>query len=335
MAQNTDRTILVAGGAGYIGSHTCKALAAAGFLPVTFDNLATGHREFVRWGPLEVGDIRDPVRLSEALAAHRPAGIVHFAAHCYVGDSVTEPAKYYDNNVAGSICLLNAVREAGIAALVFSSSCAVYGVPDTLPISETVPKNPINPYGRTKLMIEQAMEDYSRAYDLRFMALRYFNAAGADDDGEIGERHDPETHLIPRAVLAALGADITFGLYGDDYPTPDGTAIRDYIHVGDLADAHVRALRYLLDGGASDAVNLGTGIGASIRDVIRAVAAELDTPVPHVVEPRRPGDPPELVARPLKARDVLGFSPIRSSLKTIVRSACRWHRKELSTSAGQ
>src|SRR5207302_1259202 len=264
-------TILVTGGAGYVGGHACKALAGAGYRPVVYDNLSRGHREAVRWGPLVEGDLHDRARLVAALREHGIGAVMHFAAFAYVGESVTEPEIYYRNNVGGTLALLAAMREAAVGTIVFSSTCAVYGIPDRLPIGETTAKAPLNPYGETKLAIERALHWYAGAYDLRFAALRYFNAAGADIDGEIGEEHEPETHLIPRVLRAALGTGEPVEVYGTDYPTPDGTAIRDYIHVTDLADAHVRALLYLSAGGDSAAVNLGTGQGCSVRPVIATV----------------------------------------------------------------
>src|SRR5712671_1222665 len=236
------QSILVTGGAGYVGSHACKALAGAGYLPVTYDNLSRGHREAVRWGPLVEGDLHDQARLAAALRGHRVAAVMHFAAFAYVGESVAEPEIYYANNLGGTLALMGAMRKARVERIVFSSTCAVYGVPDRLPIRETAAKSPLNPYGDTKLAIERALHWYAGAYGMRYAALRYFNAAGADPDGEIGEDHEPETHLIPLVLRAALGRGGPIEIYGTDYPTPDGTAIRDYIHVGDLADAHVLAL---------------------------------------------------------------------------------------------
>lgn len=315
--------VLVVGGAGYIGSHACKALARAGYLPVAYDDLSLGHAHAVKWGPLEVGDIADAARLADTLARHRPVGAMHFAAFAAVGESVADPARYYRNNVAGTLVLLDALRAAGIGRFVFSSTCAVYGTPARVPIAEDTPRLPVNPYGRTKLMVEQALEDYGRAYGLGWTALRYFNAAGADPDGEIGEEHDPETHLIPRAFMAARGDIERLDLFGDDYPTPDGTCVRDYVHVSDLAEAHVAALRRLEAGGASRAFNLGTGRGCSVQEVLHAVARIVGRPVPTRLAPRRAGDPPELVADPARARDELGFVPRLSGLDTIVTTAWR------------
>lgn len=317
--------ILVTGGAGYIGSHACKALAAAGYLPVAFDNLVYGHREAVKWGPLVVGDIADRRALDAVFAEHRPAAVMHFAAYAYVGESVSDPARYYRNNVGGSLSLLDAMREAGCGALVFSSTCATYGEPGAMPIREDHAQQPVNPYGRTKLVIEQAMADYGRAYGLRWAALRYFNACGADPDGEIGERHDPETHLIPRALMAAAGKLECLELFGEDYDTPDGTCVRDYVHVTDLARAHVLALAHLLDGGRSLVLNLGTGRGTSVREIIAAVERVSGRRVPVRVSPRRAGDPPRLWADPSEAWRVLGFKTRFNDLDEIMETAWRFH----------
>ena len=321
-------TVLVAGGAGYIGSHTCKALAAAGFTPVVYDDLSSGHRRAVRWGPLEIGDIRDPVRLAEVMARYRPAAALHFAAVMAVGESVVDPGKYYRTNVAGSIALLDAMRAHGIDTLVFSSTAAVYGAPQRQPIDESQPRAPVNPYGWSKAMVEQMLADHAVAHGLRWAALRYFNACGADPEGETGEAHDPEYHLIPRALMAAAGRLPHLDLFGTDYPTPDGTCIRDYIHVGDLAAAHVAALRHLLGGGASLAANLGVGRGFSVREVIAAVEAATGRTVPVRFGPRREGDSPELVADPGLARRVLGFAPRVTGLAEMVGTAWNWHRSQ-------
>ena len=264
----TTARILVTGGAGYIGSHVCKTLATAGYLPVVYDNLVYGHPRAVRWGPLEQGDLLDRQRLDEVIARHRPEAVLHFAAYAYVGESVEDPDKYYRNNVAVSLTLLEAMRGHGIGKLVLSCTCATYGVPRTIPIPEHHLQAPINPYGASKLMVERMLRDFEHAYGLRSVALRYFNAAGADPDTEIGEDHDPETHLIPLVLDAALGKRPSITVFGDDYDTPDGTCIRDYIHVTDLADAHVLALEYLEDGGISTAYNLGNGRGFSVRELI-------------------------------------------------------------------
>lgn len=317
--------ILVVGGAGYIGSHCCKALAAVGFEPVAYDNFSTGHRSFVRWGALYEGDIRDRDRLSKVMDEVQPLAVLHFAALALVGPSVKEPASYYDVNVVGTLRLLEAMRDKGVRSLVFSSTCAVYGEPKAVPISETAPCRPTNPYGATKLACEAMMDDFSRAHAIRSIRLRYFNAAGADPDCEIGERHDPETHLVPLVIEAALGRKDHIEVFGTDYPTPDGTAIRDYIHVADLAAAHVAALNYLLAGGETKAVNLGTGIGASVEEVIAEVETVTGRSVQRVLQPRREGDPAQLVADPTAAMSLLGWKAKRD-LSSIVRDAHNWHR---------
>jgi UDP-glucose-4-epimerase GalE len=319
-------TVLVTGGAGYIGSHACKALAAAGYRPVTYDNLSTGNRWAVRWGPLERGDILDAARLHEVIKAHRPVGIMHFAALALVGESMQAPGLYYRANVTGALNLIDACRIHEVPAFVFSSTCAVYGTPERMPITEDAPQRPINPYGASKLMVERILDDYDMAHGLRHVALRYFNAAGADPDGELGEARDVETHLVPLALDALLGRRPPLKVFGDDYPTPDGTAVRDYIHVSDLAEAHVRALGLLLAGGPSRKLNLGTGQGCSVRRVLDAAAAVAGRPVPHVIAPRRAGDPPELVADPRAAFALLGQNlTARSGLERIIETAWAWH----------
>ena len=320
-------TVLVTGGAGYVGAHGCKALAEAGYLPVVYDNLVYGHEEAVRWGPFERGDIADRERLDAVLAAHRPIAVMHFAAFAYVGESVTDPGKYYRNNVGGTLALMEAMVANGVDKMVFSSTCATYGEPSTVPITEDEPQQPINPYGKSKLVVEQMLADFEVAHGLRSVPLRYFNAAGASPDGEIGERHDPETHLIPLALDAAAGKGPALTVFGEDYPTADGTCIRDYIHVGDLADAHVRALDYLAGGGATRAFNLGTGSGVSVRQILDAVERVTGRPVPHQIGPRRPGDPPALVADPSRARLELGWQPRLSDIDTIIATAWAWHQR--------
>ena len=317
--------ILVTGGAGYVGSHACKALAAAGFNPITFDNLSRGHEWAVKWGPLEVGDVTDATRLHEVLESYRPVGVMHFAALAYVGESVEDPARYYTNNVAGSLCLLQATRRAGIKHFVFSSSCSTYGIPRTIPIPENHSQAPINPYGTGKLMVETMLRDFDVAYGLRAVSLRYFNAAGADPEGETGEDHDPETHALPLAIMTALGQRPHFEIFGTDYPTADGTAIRDYVHVCDLANAHVMALEHLLAGGQSLTLNLGTGRGHSVRELIAAVERVSGRSVAVIEAPRRPGDPPELVADAAQANHLLGWTPRYGELQAIVETALRWH----------
>jgi UDP-arabinose 4-epimerase len=315
------RPILVTGGAGFIGSHTCKRLYADGFLPITFDNLCTGNRKAVRWGPLVEADIADTAAFAAACERYRPEAVVHFAAAAYVGESVADPEKYYRTNVAGTLSILRACQESGVRSVVFSSSCAVYGDVRVSPVDERAPLAPISPYGRTKLIGEQILRDYGQAYGMEYAALRFFNACGADPDGELGEWHDPETHLIPRALLAAAGRIGRLEVYGDDYPTPDGSCVRDYIHVSDLASAHALALRRLLDGSDSMRLNLGAGRGSSIMEVISAIERVTGRRVPHVMKPRRCGDPPSLFAETALARRTLGFVPELSDLDTIVRTA--------------
>jgi len=319
--------ILVTGGAGYIGSHTAKLLAAAGHEPVIFDDLSQGHEWAVKWGPLERGSLSDPARLAEVFARRKLDAVVHFAANALVGESMTNPAKYFQNNTVGSLNLLNAMHEAGVGIIVFSSTCATYGDPVRVPIDETHPQSPVNPYGESKLMVEKILRWYGDSYGLRWMALRYFNAAGADPDGEIGEDHDPESHLIPLVIGAALGTRPPVKIFGTDYPTPDGTAVRDYVHVMDLGDAHLRAIERLRTGTASQAINLGTGRGHSVKEVIETVAGAGGRGGPATESPRRPGDPPELVAAPTRAREVLGWTCRYPDIETIVRHAWRWHEK--------
>ncbi|MDX8433801.1 MULTISPECIES: UDP-glucose 4-epimerase GalE [Mesorhizobium] len=315
------RPILVTGGAGYIGSHTCKLLSEAGYLPVAYDNLSRGNEGSVAWGPLIVGDVRDRRTLERAITTRRPQAIIHFAALAYVGESVSEPADYYSTNVAGTIAVLDAARANGIDNIIFSSSCATYGVPASLPVSETSPQRPISPYGRTKLMGEEIIRDYASAYGMKYAILRYFNACGADPDGELGEWHTPETHLLPRVLMAASGMIDAIEVFGTDYDTADGTCVRDYIHVSDLARAHLKALIHLEAGGDSLSVNLGTGRGVSIREILETVARMTARPVPVVYRPRRPGDPAELYADPSLAREQLGFVAELSDIDTIVRTA--------------
>jgi UDP-arabinose 4-epimerase len=321
-------SILVTGGAGYIGSHACKALARAGYVPVVYDNLSRGHRAAVRWGPLVEGDIADHNRLCAAIAEHRVVAVMHFAAFASVGESIGDPALYYRNNLCGTLSLLDAMRESGVAEIVFSSTCATYGIPDSVPICETAPQRPVNPYGESKLAIERALHWYGQAYAMRSVSLRYFNAAGADAEGEIGEDHQPETHLVPLVVKAALGQGPAIEVFGTDYPTPDGTAIRDYIHVDDLADAHLRALEQLRSGGGSIALNLGTGQGHSVREVIATAEAISGRKIPARDAPRRPGDPPSLVADPSLATQVLGWRAKHSDLDAIIRTALAWHMRQ-------
>lgn len=318
--------MLVVGGAGYIGSHTCLDLANKGFKPVVYDNFSNGHREFVKWGPAEEGDIRDRARLDEVLAKHKPAAILHFAALIEVGESVKDPVAFYENNVIGTLTLLSAAQAAGVKAFVFSSTCATYGLPQSVPLDESHQQVPINPYGRTKYIVEQALADYGQYKGLRSVVLRYFNAAGADFEGRIGEWHTPETHAIPLAIDAALGRRQGFKVFGSDYDTRDGTCVRDYIHVLDLADAHVRAVEYLLRGGDSVALNLGTGTGTTVKELLGTIETVSNRPFPVEYVGRREGDSTTLVANNDKARDILGWSP-QYDLTEIIQSAWNWHAK--------
>jgi len=317
--------VLVTGGAGYIGSHAAKALAAAGYTVVAFDSLVAGHRAAAKFGPLVEGDIADLQAVRAALKAHDIFAVMHFAAFLDVGESVREPSKYYRNNVAGAVTLLEAMAAESVRHFVFSSTCATYGEPIETPIAETHPQNPINSYGESKLAVERALPHFERAHGMHWAALRYFNAAGADPDGEIGEDHSPEIHLIPRAIEAATGA-CGLQVFGDDYPTPDGTCLRDYIHVTDLADAHVRALEAIVETGKSGAYNLGTGHPHSVREVIDTVQRVSGRAVPWTLGPRRPGDPAVLYAAPKKARAELHWTPRYADLEAIVRTAWNWHQ---------
>ena len=319
-------SILIVGGAGYIGSQTAKCVAQAGWKPVVFDNLVYGHKWAVKWGPLIEGDLADGALIKRVLEEHAVTAVVHFAAYAYVGESVHNPRKYFRNNVAGTLNLFDAMLDAGVRDIVFSSTCATYGEPQRVPISEDHPQNPVNPYGETKLTVEKMLHWYGRAHALRYAALRYFNAAGADPDGEVGEDHDPETHLIPLAIAAAMDGKSGKGLeiYGTDYGTPDGTAIRDYIHVLDLADAHVAALAKLRAGATSLLVNLGTGRGHSVRQVIAAVEKVSGKKIAVREAGRRAGDPPALVADARLAADVLGWKARIPDIETIVAHAWRW-----------
>jgi UDP-glucose-4-epimerase GalE len=319
------RSILLTGGAGYIGSHAAKRLLDCGFEPVTLDNLSTGHASAVKWGPLIQGDIDDQDLVKDVIQHYRIRAVLHFAAHASVAESMQDPRKYLRNNVSGTLALLETLLDCSVKHIVFSSTCATYGLPQAVPISESHPQNPVNPYGESKLMIERALRWYETAGAISAVALRYFNAAGADPDAEIGEAHDPETHLIPLTIGAAIGLHPSVHVYGTDYETLDGTAIRDYTHVSDLADAHVLALKYLLDGGRGTALNLGTGRGHSVLEVIRAVERVSRIRVPVRYSPRRPGDPPELVADCSKAAEVLGWQPHFTDLNEIVRTAWNWH----------
>ncbi len=324
--------VLIVGGAGYIGSHTARRLKSHGHDVVIYDNLSTGHACLAEGFELIVGDIEDTSKLASTM--ERVDAVMHFAAHAYVGESVQNPRKYFRNNVEAGLALLNTCLDCGVRKFIFSSTCAVYGVPSQIPITEDNPRLPVNPYGVTKLFFERALEAYDAAYGLHFAALRYFNAAGCDDSGEIGELHEPETHLIPSALQAVTGARPELELYGTDYPTPDGTCIRDYIHVTDLAEAHVLALKHLANGGSSVALNLGTGSGSSVKEVLDAVEKVTGRPVPKRMAPRRAGDPPALVADPTRAQNLLQWKATRS-LNEIVRTAWQWMQSVAPSTLGQ
>jgi len=316
--------ILVTGGAGYIGSHTCKALSRAGHLPVTYDNLSQGTPQAVRWGPLEIGDVRDEQRLDAIFRQYRPQAVMHFSASTDAGASMKEPATFYSNNVVATVVVLDTMRKHGISSGILSSSCAVYGNAASLPVEETTAPAPLNCYGTTKLMAEQAFQDFGQAYGLHWVALRYFNAAGADKDGELGERHDNATQAVPRAIRAALGLGPPFCIFGTDYMTRDGSAIRDYVHVEDIADAHVRTIDYLLAGGASTVINLGSGKGISVLELIASVEESTGRKVPTHNGPRRAGDPEALYASTERAHRLLGWQPRHTNIDDITASTTRW-----------
>ncbi len=316
--------ILVTGGAGYIGSHTCKVLAHQGHTVIVYDNLSTGHRELVRWGDFVHGDILDTQRLRSCIRQHKIEGIIHFAASAYVGESVVDPGKYFRNNVCGTLSILDAMRDEGAPHIVVSGTCAVYGSPEKMPITEDTPTNPINPYGASKLFMERMLADYEKAHGIKWMSLRYFNAAGCDPEGETGEWHEPETHLIPRALMAAMGQIPALEIFGDDYPTPDGTCIRDYVHVTDLADAHAKAIRYIEQQGVSQTLNLGTGKAFSIGDVIRVAENVTSRPVPRVISARRNGDPATLVADASNATRTLAWQAQYANIDVIISTAWSW-----------
>lgn len=321
-----EKPVLVVGGAGYIGSHICKLLRQNGFSPVVLDDLSYGHRAAVRWGPLVSGNVGEQGVLDAVFSDRRFFGVMHMSAFTYVGESVTDPSRYYINNVSSTITLLDAMIRHGVPNFIFSSSCAIYGEPVRLPIDEAHPTAPISPYGRCKLMVEQILADYERAYGLKSVCLRYFNAAGADPDGEIGEDHRPETHLIPLVFQVALGQRDHIAIFGDDYPTADGTCVRDYIHVRDLAAAHLLGLNHLLDAGGSRQYNLGNGAGYSVREVIETVRRITGRDIPAKVEGRRDGDPPVLIGSAKRAATELGWLPAYGDLETIVETAWAWHR---------
>ncbi len=319
--------VLITGGAGYIGSHTCKLLAKNGHVPIAYDNLVYGHRSAVLWGPLEEGDIAEVQKLLDVIRRHKIEAVIHFAAFAYVGESIERPDKYYKNNVAGSLSLFTAMKEAGIKRIVFSSTCATYGNPVQVPMSESHPQQPINPYGMSKLMVERILQDFSSAFGFQVALLRYFNASGADAEGQIGENHDPETHLIPLALKVASDQLPVLTVFGNDYPTPDGTCIRDYIHVADLASAHLLALKYLEKSGGCTAFNLGIGKGFTVKEVIASVERVTGKKLNIRQGARRPGDPPSLVADSSKAQKELGWRPQFTEIDRIVETAWNWERK--------
>ncbi len=321
--------IFLAGGAGYIGSHTNKLLNKLGYQTVVFDSLVYGHREFVKWGEFILGDLANREQLRACFMKYPIEAVMHFSAFAYVGESVIDPAKYYKNNVSNTLNLLDVMREFDVRYFIFSSTCATYGEPVEIPISETHPRRPVNPYGKSKLMVEEVLKDYDRAYGIKHINLRYFNAAGADPDREIGERHNPETHLIPLTIYAALGIEDHVKIFGTDYPTRDGTCIRDYIHVQDLADVHIRALEYLKASHTSESFNLGNGNGFSVREVIKTAEEIMRKKIKVVEWNRREGDPPVLIGSSEKARTVLKWEPKYANLATIIETAWKWHKKGL------
>ncbi|MFQ3599235.1 MAG: UDP-glucose 4-epimerase GalE [Chloroherpetonaceae bacterium] len=323
--------VLVTGGAGYIGAHAVRELKRAGYEVVIFDNLIYGHRELAQGERLIVGELENTALLREVFAEHRVEAVMHFAAFAYVGESVENPAKYYRNNVVATLNLLEVMREAKVNRFIFSSTCATYGEPKEVPIPESHLQQPINPYGASKLMVERILQDYSNAFGLKYVALRYFNAAGADESGEIGEDHNPETHLIPLVLDAALGRRNHITIYGTDYDTPDGTCIRDYIHVTDLADAHVLGLKHLENGGASDVFNLGNGNGFSVREVIETAKRVTGREIPVVEGARRAGDPAKLIGSAEKAKQILGWKPKFNQLETIIATAWKWHQTRFAS----
>lgn len=320
--------ILVIGGAGYVGSHTARLLDRAGHDVWVYDSLVYGHRGAALPGKLIEGDLMDQAKLESVMKEKKIEAVMHFAAFAYVGESVEKPHKYYQNNIVATLSLLEAMRAVGVERIVFSSTTATYGVPKTIPIKETEQQNPINPYGFTKLVVERALEDYAHAYNWGYAALRYFNASGASPDGDIGEDHSPETHLIPLVLQVALGQRENITVFGNDYPTPDGTCIRDYIHVADLADAHVKALQYLGEGGETIAVNVGTGVGSSVLDVLNATEVVAGEAVPYEIADRRPGDPVSTFADPSFAKATLDWEA-EYGLEEIVESAYAWHRSQV------
>ncbi|PIO47688.1 MAG: UDP-glucose 4-epimerase GalE [[Chlorobium] sp. 445] len=323
--------ILVTGGAGYIGSHGVRQLQRAGYQTLIVDNLIYGHRDFAEKSEHLIGDLQDAAFVQDVFARYQIHAVMHFAAFAYVGESVREPAKYYRNNLVATLNVLDAMRQHGVKLFIFSSTCATYGEPEEIPIPETHPQRPINPYGRSKLMVEQILRDYDAAYGIKFVSLRYFNAAGADPEGGIGEDHTPETHLIPLLLDVALGKRESITIYGNDYPTPDGTCIRDYIHVTDLADAHVLGLKYLEAGGNSDVFNLGNGNGFSVKDVHAMAEWVTGKPIKAIIGERRAGDPARLIGSAEKAKCILGWQPRFADLETIIRTAWQWHQERFAS----
>jgi UDP-glucose-4-epimerase GalE len=328
------RNVLVTGGAGFIGSHACKALAAQGYNPIAYDNLSRGNRWAVKWGPFEQGDIAHRDRIMAVVKAYNPIGVMHFAAYAYVGESMESPLAYYENNVSGSVALLGSILSISSMPFVFSSSCATYGIPSRVPISENHPQTPINPYGRSKFYVEQLLRDLGLSGGLSWIALRYFNAAGADPEGQIGEAHNPETHLIPAAIIATQSGE-PLRIFGTDYKTPDGTCVRDFVHVSDIAEAHVAALKYLLGGGTSQPLNLANRRGYSVKDVLSVVEEVTGRLVPVEYASRRAGDPPILIGDGSRARVVLGWEPQRSDLATQVRDTWKWLEASRRSSAAK
>ena len=318
--------ILVTGGAGYIGSHTCKALSNLGYIPIVYDNLIYGNEWAVKWGPFEKGDIANQSRLNEVIKKYQPSAIIHFAAYAYVGESVKDPGKYYQNNVVGSINLLESIRDFGIEKIIFSSSCASYGIPDSVPIEESHLQNPVNPYGASKFMTERILKDFSDAYGIKSISLRYFNASGADPEMEVGECHEPETHLIPLILDVALGKRKKISVYGDNYDTTDGTCVRDYVHVTDIADAHILALKALENGAPTSVYNLGNGAGYSVKEVIKVAREVTGHPIPVEIKNRRQGDVGVLIGSSKKIEKELGWRPKLGNLHRIIETAWQWHK---------
>lgn len=326
---NNHRYILITGGAGYIGSHVNKLLNQKGYRTIVFDNLITGHREFVKWGEFILGDLSDKEQIRFCFRKYPINVVMHFSAFAYVGESINNPARYYQNNVSNTLNLLEIMIEFDVKYFIFSSTCATYGIPKKIPITEDHPQSPINPYGKSKLMIEEILKDYDRAYGIKHINLRYFNAAGADPDGDIGECHNPETHLIPLAIYVALGINDHIKIFGTDYPTKDGTCIRDYIHVTDLADVHIKSMEYLISTNKSDSFNIGNGNGYSVKEVIDVIRKISKRNVKVIETERREGDPPVLISSNQKAEELLGWNPRYGDIETIIETAWRWHIKSM------